>query len=180
MSKKETKRKAKEVEFDEVKKTKRAKGISDDTKSQVKKKLTETAVEEVKIPADFDKDQVKIYTWNVNGIRAVLSKNELQGFFKKYDPDILSLNETKVDDETIDKLKIKKNIPAQYQQYWNCCKPPTKGYAGTAVFTKVKPLNVIYDIGVAEHDTEGRTITLEFEKFYLVIIRFIRFYRYFI
>ena len=119
MSKKAEKRKPKETEFDKTKSTKRLKGVSDDTKSQIKKKLTETAVEETKIPADFTQDSVKIYTWNVNGIRAVISKNELQGFFKKYDPDILSLNETKVDEETITKLKIKKNIPDGYQQYWN-------------------------------------------------------------
>lgn len=59
-------------------------------------------------------------------------------------------------------------MPAEYSQYWNCCKPPVKGYAGVAIFTKIKPLNIIYGIG--ELDCEGRVITLEFKKFFLVTV----------
>lgn len=64
--------------------------------------------------------------------------------------------------------RLKDKFPASYLQYWNCCKPPIKGYAGTIAFSKLKPLDVKYDIGVSKHDNEGRTITLEFEKFFLV------------
>ena len=61
---------------------------------------------------------------------------------------------------------LKDKFPAEYLQYWNCCKPPIRGYAGTIIFTRIKPLNVYYDIGIPKHDREGRTITLEFEKFF--------------
>ena len=64
--------------------------------------------------------------------------------------------------------KLKDKFPAEYLQYWNCCKAPIKGYAGTIIFTKLRPLSVHYDIEVAKHGKEGRTITLEFEKFFLV------------
>jgi exodeoxyribonuclease III len=64
--------------------------------------------------------------------------------------------------------KLKDRFPADYLQYWNCCKPPIKGYAGTIIFSKIKPIRVTYDIGVHKHDKEGRTITLEFNKFFLV------------
>jgi exodeoxyribonuclease III len=64
--------------------------------------------------------------------------------------------------------KLKDKFPADYLQYWNCCKAPIKGYAGTIVFTKLKPIDVKYDIDVPKHSKEGRTITLEFEKFFLV------------
>ena len=63
---------------------------------------------------------------------------------------------------------LKDKFPAEYYQYWNCCKPPIKGYAGTVIFTKIKPINVLYDIGIPKHDREGRTITLEFETFWVV------------
>lgn len=63
---------------------------------------------------------------------------------------------------------LKDKFPAEYYQYWNCCKPPIRGYAGTVIFSKLKPLNVVYDIGTPKHDREGRTITLEFEKFFLI------------
>jgi exodeoxyribonuclease III len=63
---------------------------------------------------------------------------------------------------------LKDKFPAEYLQYWNCCKPPIRGYAGTIIFTKIKPISVVYDIGTPKHDREGRTITLEFEKFFLV------------
>ena len=64
--------------------------------------------------------------------------------------------------------RLKDKFPASYLQYWNCCKPPIKGYAGTIIFSKIKPIDVKYDIGVHKHDKEGRTITLEFDKFFLV------------
>jgi len=66
----------------------------------------------------------------------VISRNNIQDFFKSHNPDVLCLNETKVDDVTLQKLRIKQQIPDEYSQYWNCCKPPKKGYAGTALFSK--------------------------------------------
>lgn len=63
---------------------------------------------------------------------------------------------------------LKDKFPEGYIQYWNCCKGPIKGYAGTIIFTKIKPINVTYDIGIHKHGCEGRTITLEFDRFFLV------------
>lgn len=97
-----------------------------------------------------------------------MAKNILQDFIKEHDPTILCLNETKIDDDMLVKMNLKKNIPKEYVQIWNCCKPPIKGYSGTAIFSKVRPLKIVKDLGIAEHDCEGRTITLEFNKFYLV------------
>ena len=82
---------------------------------------------------------------------------------KDHNPMILCLNETKIDDEKIDSKNIHAGIPSSYAQYWNCCKPPIRGYAGTIIFSKIKPLNVTYDIGTPKHDREGRTITLEYD-----------------
>lgn len=101
----------------------------------------------------------KIISWNVNGIRSVLKKGFLD-FVGAYDPDILCLQETKASsqDLTID-------LP-QYHQYWNAAQK--KGYSGTCVFTKEKPLSVVNGILLDVHDAEGRTITLEYPTFYLV------------
>src|SRR5260370_35339159 len=100
-----------------------------------------------------------LLSWNVNGLGSVLGKKLFTEFVKKYQPDCLCLQETKTRD------KVEVNIPG-YQEYWNHAKKA--GYAGTAVFTKTKPLNVTYGIGIAKHDDEGRVITLEFKEFFLV------------
>lgn len=115
----------------------------------------------------IEKDIIKISSWNVNGLRAVLAKNEIEKYISKAQPDIFCLNETKIDKEVLDSDQIGKKMPSGYFQYWNCCKC-SKGYSGVAIFSKYKPLSVKADIGVQEHDQEGRTLTLEFEKFYLV------------
>lgn len=106
-----------------------------------------------------------ISSWNINGIRAVNGRGDLKKYIEERDPDILCLNETKIDETIVDKETGV--IPKQYHKYFNCCKNK-KGYSGVGIITKVKPLNVIHDIGVEAHDQEGRTLTLEFEKFYLV------------
>ena len=106
---------------------------------------------------------MKLISWNVNGIRACLNKG-FDEFFKSTDADIFCIQETKMQEEQIDD-KIKE-IFKEYNCYWNSAEK--KGYSGTAVFSKVKPTNVTYGIGIEEHDKEGRVITLEFEKFYLV------------
>ena len=102
---------------------------------------------------------MKLVSWNVNGIRACLTKG-FEEFFKKVDADIFCIQETKCQPEQVE-LKFK-----GYKSYWNSAEK--KGYSGTAIFTKIKPLNVSYGIGIEEHDKEGRIITLEFEKFYMV------------
>ena len=104
---------------------------------------------------------MKLISWNVNGIRACLTKG-FEEVFKKMDADIFCLQETKCQPEQI-------NLEFEgYTSYWNSAEK--KGYSGTAIFTKQKPLNVTYGIGIEEHDKEGRVITLEFEEFYMVDI----------
>ena len=104
---------------------------------------------------------MKLISWNVNGIRACLTKG-FEEVFKKMDADIFCLQETKCQPDQI-------NLEFQgYTSYWNSAEK--KGYSGTAIFTKQKPINVTYGIGIEEHDKEGRVITLEFEKFYKVDI----------
>ena len=104
---------------------------------------------------------MKLISWNVNGIRACLTKG-FEDVFKKMDADIFCLQETKCQPDQI-------NLEFEgYTSYWNSAEK--KGYSGTAIFTKQKPINVTYGIGIEEHDKEGRVITLEFEKFYMVDI----------
>ena len=103
--------------------------------------------------------ELKFISWNVNGLRAVVGKNFLEAF-SSLDADFFSLQETKLQEGQIDL-----QIPGYYS-YWNYAEK--KGYSGTAIFTRHKPLGVSYGLGIEEHDKEGRVITLEYEKFYLV------------
>lgn len=105
---------------------------------------------------------MKLISWNVNGLRAVLTKG-FEDFFYEVDADIFCIQETKMQEGQIEDFELK-----GYTQYWNSA--VKKGYSGTAVFTKIKPKSVKYGIGKKEHDEEGRVITLEFETFYLVNI----------
>lgn len=100
-------------------------------------------------------------SWNVNGLRACMNKGFNQ-FFEETDADIFCLQETKLQEGQID-FK-----PDGYFCYWNYAKK--KGYSGTAVFTKKKPLKVTYGMGLEEHDDEGRLITLEFDSFYFATV----------
>lgn len=102
---------------------------------------------------------MKLISWNVNGLRACLGKGFLD-FCKSADADVICLQETKMKPEQVDF-----DLPG-YEKFWNSADKP--GYSGTAVFTRVSPLNVIYDFGGDEHRHEGRVITAEFEGFYLV------------
>ena len=106
---------------------------------------------------------MKLISWNVNGLREVINKG-FKDFFNNIDADVFCIQETKMQEEQIDNNI--NEIFKEYNTYWNSAEK--KGYSGTAVFSKVKPLNVTYGIGVPEHDKEGRIITLEFYKFYLV------------
>lgn len=103
---------------------------------------------------------MKLISWNVNGIRAAMSKGFME-FFKAEKPDIFCIQETKMEEGQAD-------IALHgYHLYMNSCKIK-KGYSGTAVYSKEEPINVTYDIGIKEHDLEGRVITLEYNEFYLV------------
>lgn len=102
---------------------------------------------------------LKMISWNVNGLRAVMKKGFMD-FFNAENADIFCLQEIK-----LQKGQIDLELPV-YHTYWNYALK--KGYSGTAVFTKQEPLAVFYGLGSEEHDTEGRTLTLEFEDFYLV------------
>lgn len=102
---------------------------------------------------------MKFISWNVNGLRACMNKGFMD-FFTAIDADIFCVQETKMQKE-----QAEFEFPG-YHQYWNSA--IKKGYSGTAVFSKVAPLNVTYDLGIEEHDQEGRVIALEYETFYLV------------
>ncbi len=104
---------------------------------------------------------MKLISWNVNGLRACVQKGFLD-FFKEVDADIFCIQESKLQEGQIS-LELE-----GYHQYWNYA--VKKGYSGTAIFTRVEPLSVSYGIGIAEHDQEGRVITLEFESFYMVTV----------
>jgi exodeoxyribonuclease III len=102
---------------------------------------------------------MKLITWNVNGLRACLGKGFLE-FCKGQDPEMICIQETKMQEGQAEVLL------EGYEQYWNSAEK--KGYSGTAIFTKQKPVSVKFDIDAEGHDQEGRVITLEYENFYLV------------
>ena len=102
---------------------------------------------------------MKLVSWNVNGLRAIYKKG-FEESFKELDADIFCIQETKMQEGQIE-LDLQR-----YYQYYNYAE--RKGYSGTAIFTKKEPLKVSYGMGIEEHDKEGRVITLEFDKFYMV------------
>lgn len=103
---------------------------------------------------------MKLISWNVNGLRACITKG-FSLFFKSIDADIFCIQETKMQEEQAKEIEYE-----GYYKYMNSAEK--KGYSGTAIFTKIMPINVSYGIGIEEHDKEGRVITLEFDKFFLV------------
>ena len=104
---------------------------------------------------------MRLISWNVNGFRAVLGKG-FEDFFYEADADVFSIQETKMQPGQAN------FTPEGYHCYWYSAEK--KGYSGTAVFTKREPISVKYGIGIPEHDTEGRAITLEFPDFYLLCV----------
>lgn len=104
---------------------------------------------------------MKLISWNVNGLRACVGKG-FEESFKALDADVFCLQETKMQEGQLDL-----QFPG-YESYWNYA--DKKGYSGTAVYTRVKPLSVTLDMGIDEHDHEGRVITVEFEDFHLVCV----------
>ena len=103
---------------------------------------------------------MKLISWNVNGLRAIMSRN-FREYVAKEKPDVLCLQETKCRAQDVQCV-----WPKGYAMYWNAAE--TRGYAGTAILTKVPPLQVQPHIGKREHDLEGRVLTAEFDSFYLV------------
>lgn len=103
---------------------------------------------------------MKIVSWNVNGLRAAMKKG-FEDFFKDINADIFAIQETKMQEEQ------KEWTFEGYDEYWNSA--DKKGYSGTLIYTKVKPMNVIYGIDGHGYNYEGRVITLEFEQFYFVV-----------
>lgn len=102
---------------------------------------------------------MKLISWNVNGLRACMNKGFMD-FLKEENPDIICLQETKMQRE-----QATFEFP-DYEEYWNSAE--RKGYSGTAIFSKEKPVSVSYGMGIEEHDNEGRVITAEYKDFYLV------------
>src|ERR1700741_475650 len=103
---------------------------------------------------------MKLISWNVNGLRAVLRKNFLD-YLATEAPDILCLQEVKAGPNDVEQL-----WPATYTTYWNCAEK--KGYSGTVLFSRTRPLNVTCGINLPEHDREGRVLTAEYPDFFLV------------
>ncbi|MBC6314020.1 exodeoxyribonuclease III [Listeria grandensis] len=104
---------------------------------------------------------MKLISWNVNGLRAA-EKKGFMDYFQTVDADLFCLQETKLQEGQID-LDL-----SGYHDYWNYA--VKKGYSGTAIFSKIEPLNVYYGLDIEEHDQEGRVITLEFPKFYMITV----------
>lgn len=104
---------------------------------------------------------MKLISWNVNGIRACMTKGFMD-FFNKIDADVFCLQETKISEG-----QIALDLP-EYHQYFNYAEK--KGYSGTALFSKTEPISVTYGIGIEEHDHEGRVITAEYEDMYIVTV----------
>ena len=103
---------------------------------------------------------MKLISWNVNGLRACITKG-FEDFFKEADADMFCIQETKMQEDQAEEIQYE-----GYYRYMNSA--VKKGYSGTMVFTKQEPISVTYGLGIEEHDQEGRIITLEYDKFYLV------------
>ena len=103
---------------------------------------------------------MKLISWNVNGLRAILRKNFLE-YLAWETPDVLCLQETRAEPNEVEQL-----WPAAYTTYWNCAEK--KGYSDTVIFTRTRPLQVTRGIGLPRHDREGRVLTLEYADFFLV------------
>lgn len=124
-------------------------------------KIVRLKITDFKFDSHLKGEFMRFISWNVNGIRACVQKGFLD-FFNEIDADIFAIQESKLQEGQID-LELN-----GYSQYWNYAEK--KGYSGTAVFSKIKPLSVSYGIGIEEHDKEGRVIACEYDKFYFVTV----------
>ena len=134
--------------------------------SKEKDKIDQNIPSDGKFPDD---KTIKIIHWNVNGFRPLLKKDELDKLIKEENPDFICVNETKIDYDVLKSMNLSKLFEDKhnYKSYWNCS-IEKKGYAGTAILTKYSPISVSYGMNIKKHDKEGRMITLEYDKFYLV------------
>lgn len=161
---------AKKISQPKIKKTRR---ISKTPESDVEVKEIETPVSHIRsdVPIKSPKidsiidTTVKISTWNICGLRAMLKKGALLKFIQNENPDILCLNETLMTDKAM--KKIESLLPAEFYKYWNHSKT-RQGYSGTSVWSKVQPVSIQYGIGIHRHDQEGRVIVAEYPKYYVV------------
>jgi len=123
-----------------------------------------------KVSTPLDPNKVyKIIHWNIAGLKQLLNKKELDELIKNEKPDFVCFNETKIDNEFIKSMKLNDTFRDKYKfnSYWNCS-VEKKGYSGTGILTSLEPISVSYGINVNKHDKEGRVLTLEFDKFYLI------------
>ena len=123
---------------------------------------------DVNLPPCPKEGKLKFIHWNINGIRPLLKTNELNNLIESESPDFLCFNETKIDSSLISTLNLSTLQSPVYKSYWHCS-DEKKGYAGTGILTKYKPINCIYGIDNETIDNEGRVITLEYENFYLIV-----------
>jgi exodeoxyribonuclease III len=167
-SKKESKSKSKSKSRSNSRNRSRSRSKSLEKKNDEKKSIQESLVNKKypEFPVDENK-VIKIIHWNVNGIYNLLKTKELDELIKQENPDIICFNETKIDKEFIQKVNLSNLFNKQYKSYWYCSEEK-KGYAGTAILTKYEPKSVSYGMNINKHDKEGRIITMEYDKFYLI------------
>ena len=163
---KKTDSKKKELKKDKENRSRSRRRSRSRSASKEKDKLDQNIPSDGKFPED---KTIKIIHWNVNGFRPLLKKDELDKLIKEENPDFICINETKIDYDVIKSMNLSKLFENKhkYKSYWNCS-IEKKGYAGTAILTKYSPISVSYGMNIKKHDKEGRMITLEYDKFYLV------------
>jgi len=140
-------------------------------KTGIKKKRSNPVISPFPLhPVTADQHKyAKLVSWNVCSLKAIVEKGSLQHYIRQEQPDILCLQETRLTDEKIPMFKGSVFHEADvYPHEFHNCSTASKGYSGVTFYSKFKPIRVHYGIGVEEHDNEGRMITLEFERFYLV------------
>ena len=142
----------------------------DEKENKSKEKVTKEEKKISTFPTD-ENQLIKIVCWNVAGIRSLFQKKDFDILIKEENPDIICFNETKIDEELIQKMNYKKMFKEKYNfyTYWNCC-TEKKGYSGTAILTKYEPISISYGMNISKHDKEGRIITIEYEKFFWCVV----------
>lgn len=129
--------------------------------------LVECKYNEVRGTGDFGKKNLKLSAWNINALRPMLKTTFLDDYIKESDPDVLCLQELKIDMEQLLQKKILERFEKNYNIYINCCRSK-KGYSGILILTKAAPISVQMGMGIEKHDLEGRLIVLEYKDFYLI------------
>lgn len=129
--------------------------------------ITSSSTSASKYPSIPNSGTVKIISWNICGLRPLLNSNDLNILIAEENPDIICMNETKIDVSLITKNGYHNLKKDAYHSFWNCSKTML-GYSGTAIFTKYEPLAITNGIGISKHDDEGRVITAEYPTFYLI------------